>query len=105
MRISDWSSDVCSSDLQWADLAEGRLRLDRLCRNSGVETFFPCRLRRHSSRAKKASPLLSGPCGVRRQSPPACRSPSRPQWCGLGTEFKENYHGEDRKSTRLNSSN
>jgi ParB/RepB/Spo0J family partition protein len=22
--------------------------------------------------------------GVRRRSPPACRSPSRPQWCGLG---------------------
>ena len=25
----------------WLDLAEGRLRLDRLCRNSGGETFFP----------------------------------------------------------------
>ena len=69
--------------LQWLDLAEGRLRLDRLWRNSGVTTFFPCRLRRHSSRDKKAAPLLSGPCGVRRRSPPACRSPSRPQWCGL----------------------
>src|SRR5690606_34356097 len=62
--------------LQWPDLAEGRLHLDRLWRNSGVTTFIPCRLRRHSSRDKKVPPLLSSPCGVHRRSPPACRSPS-----------------------------
>jgi hypothetical protein len=27
--------------LKWLDLAEGRLRLDRLCRNGGAGTFFP----------------------------------------------------------------
>jgi hypothetical protein len=26
---------------QWLDLAEGRLRLNRLCRNGGGATFFP----------------------------------------------------------------
>src|SRR5262249_49753388 len=26
---------------RWLDLAKGRLRLDRLCRNGGGETFFP----------------------------------------------------------------
>lgn len=45
------------------DLADVRLRLDRLKRNSGVATFFPCRLRRHSSRSKKDPPWLSGPYG------------------------------------------
>jgi len=33
---------------------------------------------------QESPPLLSGPFGVRRRSPPANRSPSRPQWCGLG---------------------
>src|SRR5271170_6466388 len=41
---------------QWLDLAEGRLRLDRLRRNGVGETFFPCRPNRHSSRGKKLSP-------------------------------------------------
>ncbi len=40
----------------WLDLAEGRLRLDRLRRNGVGETFFPCRRSRHSSRGKKLSP-------------------------------------------------
>ena len=39
----------------WLDLAEGRLRLDRLRRNGGGETFFPW-AEAHSSRSKKLSP-------------------------------------------------
>jgi len=39
----------------WLDLAEGRLRLDRLNRNGGGETFFPW-AKAHSSRNKKVSP-------------------------------------------------
>ena len=39
----------------WLDLAEGRLRLDRLRRNGGGETFFPW-AEAHSSRDKKLSP-------------------------------------------------
>ena len=53
------------------DLAEGRLRLDRLWRNSARQTFFPCRLRRHSSRDKKVPPLHQAPssCAVDRLRP------------------------------------
>jgi hypothetical protein len=39
----------------WLDLAAGRLRLDRLSRNGGGETFFPW-AEAHSSRGKKLSP-------------------------------------------------
>src|SRR5713101_3779305 len=41
--------------LSWLDLAEGRLRLDRLCRNGGRIDFLPLGFA-HSSRAKKVSP-------------------------------------------------
>lgn len=45
---------------------------------------------RHSSRNKKAvfapSSATLRQQAVRRRSPPAHRSPSRPQWCGLGHE-------------------
>src|SRR3546814_4429096 len=33
MRISDWSSDVCSSDLKWSDFAPAaQLATERACR-------------------------------------------------------------------------
>src|SRR3546814_7934675 len=39
MRISDWSSDVCSSDLHLGDLAQGRVRLLRGGRvDAGADT-------------------------------------------------------------------
>ena len=53
----------------WLDLAEGRLRLDRLSRNGVGSTFFPWALTRgqpwgprfaHSSRGKKACPREGG---------------------------------------------
>jgi uncharacterized protein (DUF736 family) len=49
---------------QWLDLAEGRLRLDRLSRNGGGATFFPW-AEAHSSRKPRKSrrrhpPLRSG---------------------------------------------
>src|SRR5271169_1852755 len=67
----------------WLDLAEDRLRLDRLNRNGFGETFFPW-AKAHSSRGKKVSPPPSSaalrPERVRRRSPSAFRSPSRPRW-------------------------
>jgi hypothetical protein len=80
----------------WLDLAEGRLRLDRLRRNGGRNDFLPLAFG-HSSRGKKVHrrhpPLRSGPEAtpsrerdgdpdrrVRRRSPSASRSPSRPRW-------------------------
>jgi uncharacterized protein (DUF736 family) len=67
----------------WLDLAEGRLRLDRLNRNGGGATFFPWaspipREARKSHR--RHPPLRYGPKRVRRRSPSAFRSPSRPRW-------------------------
>jgi hypothetical protein len=42
----------------WLDLAEDRLRLDRLSRNAAGLTFFPW-AKAHSSRGKKVSPPSS----------------------------------------------
>jgi hypothetical protein len=42
----------------WLDLAEDRLRLDRLSRNAVGSTFFPW-AEAHSSRGKKVSPPSS----------------------------------------------
>jgi hypothetical protein len=61
----------------WLDLAEGRLRLDRLNRNGCGVTFFPwaCHPARksargprfaHSSRGKKVSPPPSSRCAAAR---------------------------------------
>jgi hypothetical protein len=52
--------------LPWLDLAEGRLRLDRLGRNGGGETLLPCGAA-HSSRGKKLS--IAGPVRCYRALP------------------------------------
>jgi uncharacterized protein (DUF736 family) len=50
---------------QWLDLAEGRLRLDRLRRNGVGETFFPCRPagipREARNSPRRHPPRCSGP--------------------------------------------
>ena len=48
----------------WLDLAEGRLRLDRLNRNGGGETFFPW-----------ASPIPREARKSQRRHPPLCSGP------------------------------
>jgi len=55
----------------WLDLAEGRLRLDRLNRNGGGETFFPWAspIPREARKSRRRHPpLRCGPsgCGVDR---------------------------------------
>jgi uncharacterized protein (DUF736 family) len=67
----------------WLDLAEGRLRLDRLNRNGGGATFFPWAspIPREARKSHRRHPSLRyGPKRVRRRSPSAFRSPSRPRW-------------------------
>jgi hypothetical protein len=49
---------------RWLDLAKGRLRLDRLCRNGGGETFFPW-----------ASPIPRDPRKSLRRHPPLRSGP------------------------------
>src|SRR3954447_23270941 len=66
----------------WLDLAEGRLRLDRLNRNGGGETFFPWAspIPREARKSHRRHPPLRYGQTVRRRSPSAFRSPSRPRW-------------------------
>ena len=58
--------------------------LDRLSRNGGGGTFFPwpSAIPRGSQESPAAAILRCAPASklVRRRSPPACRSPSRPRW-------------------------
>jgi hypothetical protein len=43
--------------LRWLDLAEGWLRLDRLCRNGDRETFFPWACHPAQTRGDPGSPI------------------------------------------------
>src|SRR3546814_1832741 len=65
MRISDWSSDVCSSDLLWASgPLQSSLVIARCCRSS-----TPCRFR--SAHAKWSNSVACTPCDrPRRKSAP-----------------------------------
>ena len=69
--LSDPCLNRSKRPLQWPDLAEGRLKPRSPMTQQPRQTFFPCRLRRHSSRDKKA--FLSGPapsgCAVDRLRP------------------------------------
>src|SRR3546814_5873132 len=97
MRISDWSSDVCSSDLQYLDLMRhvwtaGDERVDRT--GVGTRSVFGATLR--FSLADNAIPLLTT---------------KRVYWKTAAREMLWFLTGEtnirplvDRKSTRLNSS-
>ena len=70
--------------LQWLDLTEGRLRLDRLCRNGAVRLSSPdgSAVIPRETRKPPAAILRCAAARkrVRRRSPPALRSPSRPRW-------------------------
>src|SRR3546814_7823314 len=100
MRISDWSSDVCSSDLDLRDRADGVLEALEV---AGLVTLqldlhqeLGCRrdlLQRHlrmvaADEAGLVEALQAVPAGRRREAHP-------------GGQLRL---GEDRKSTRLNSS-
>jgi hypothetical protein len=56
----------------WLDLAEGRLRLDRLNRNGGSETFFPwaCHPAQRSARGPRFAHSSRGPRKSHRRHPP-----------------------------------
>jgi len=67
--------------LQWLDLAEGRLRLDRLCRNAAGRVSSPGLrpfLARQETRPPGVLRVAAARKRVRRRSPSAFRSPSRP---------------------------
>src|SRR3546814_2427477 len=66
MRISDWSSDVCSSDLAGADAAGDGLELaDRSLVATAVPADHDTDLLHHLLLKRLLCALLSGPCQVR----------------------------------------
>src|SRR3546814_9289453 len=92
MRISDWSSDVCSSDLERLTAMAARARLrNRLVKNNAF-------LRQDQRLPIFGRPLeLASPCA--RDSKTA-RSSGSP----ISRKLSPMSLGTDRKSTRLNSS-
>ncbi len=94
-RVSRAVRERVPHDLSWLELAEGRLRLDRLCRNGVRQLSSPAGPPQTTSRPGTPVPriprearkppsavLRCAPARerVRRRSPPASRSPSRPRW-------------------------
>src|SRR3546814_2574032 len=111
MRISDWSSDVCSSDLIWG--TEARITSRRLAANAGECHSMVEGLRDHPLRASLNAEVHSRPF-ARLQSPE--RISHLALLSGEGAAERERRHvaalcgrgarglSPDRKSTRLNSS-
>src|SRR3546814_7791491 len=89
MRISDWSSDVCSSDLPPAVGSEGE-RPDRRAMSMERRHDAPLVDLPEIDRAVDAAG--GGPAAVRRDGD------------GEDGPFMAAQHRQDRKSTRLNSS-
>src|SRR3546814_3963272 len=87
MRISDWSSDVCSSDL--ALVGVGIIARQR-----------PAPVAEHAVEAGRALPILSAALAAQRRADTIFAEPQPGQAVGL----IEAQAGLDRTSTRLNSS-
>src|SRR3546814_5457302 len=80
MRISDWSSDVCSSILAWPSVEPLqisalirwlRIRRKALCAWSSWECICGAALMVHPLRELKAAAILSGGRDSRHRLPPA----------------------------------
>src|SRR3546814_4546890 len=131
MRISDWSSDVCSSDLRDGDLAggdfpawavdlHGRARTVGLtdqrgeCIHAGCPHYRKCFIERSVRKSRKAEMVIANHALVMIQAAMGEDDSQKP----LRYVFDEGHHlfeaadsafaahltGQDRKSTRLNSS-
>src|SRR3546814_10736616 len=103
MRISDWSSDVCSSDLAAADAGvaarEGvDLQQQDQAHDALVERLADAAaMRQHEARLQLGD--LAGRDGLPREAAEAGVDAVDP------AAFRDHVgHGADRKSTRLNSS-
>src|SRR3546814_6290478 len=114
MRISDWSSDVCSSDLKVAECGGGEKQADEEDRGNHhgpVEIIGAAKKHHRADKARKikecAQPRRSAPGG------PAKKGKRHQQWrYGNGREVehggllhrRDDEAPADRKSTRLNTS-
>tara|TARA_R110002124_G_scaffold79161_1_gene210681 strand:+ start:788 stop:1120 length:333 start_codon:yes stop_codon:yes gene_type:complete len=87
------TADRSIRPLQWADLAEGRLRLDRLCRNGAGQLSSPagCAVIPRETRKfpGRHPPLMLRSQAMRRRSPPASPIAIEAAWCGLELKIKE----------------
>src|SRR3546814_10299599 len=101
MRISDWSSDVCSSDLQHREALERYESVrdfDELARQNGRDLRQSLMQVNELENLLKSSPI-AGPNKVLMQAGPR-KADGQPVSLMEGAQFIV----QDRKSTRLNSS-
>src|SRR3546814_5758961 len=97
MRISDWSSDVCSSDLQLAEIQQGQHAL--MEDQSGKESSDKCAKPDHRPTPRN---LATDATVSELRAIPAAAIASSPAQQIVMREHRD--HRADRKSTRLNSS-
>src|SRR3546814_5897411 len=103
MRISDWSSDVCSSDLRFRVAAGAKFQLDaRLDVTAFIRAAVILAIGEpvtRGARIDEEQRLLVLVVGIERQAPALGRAESDFDFA------RQDRHGDrDRKSTRLNSS-
>src|SRR3546814_1242823 len=103
MRISDWSSDVCSSDLPAADAH----RLEPITNIAAAHLVEHRRSDAHARHTDRMTERNAGAIDVQNVEPAVAFAPAPLLEDGenLGREgLVEFDQSEDRKSTRLNSS-
>src|SRR3546814_5082376 len=105
MRISDWSSDVCSSDLDLRPVCpygHASAPLAFRFRNEGLNALRPHQGHEHPLPTAMGGPIQGlNALPVLQQREGRCRRSPAP---GEAVRFVEQCRGRDRKSTRLNSS-
>src|SRR3546814_1052788 len=125
MRISDWSSDVCSSDLRTHDARRGKGRAAARDHDDTADPVHPAdAVRRHPrpsgllDQGRAAHALICEAAPARSPTPPPVQYTAVGRWGGgegrCGNRFNyadsakntpwERETRQDRKSTRLNSS-
>src|SRR3546814_5693294 len=103
LRISDWSSDVCSSDLKEFSVTDDAVR--DLIRYYTREAGFRTLERELARLARKAlRKILEGDIETAQITPENLASYAGVRKFRHGVGEEENQIGADRKSTRLNSS-
>src|SRR3546814_8558280 len=114
MRISDWSSDVCSSDLRIARIEKPALARDRIVRGAaeeiGIEDLLISSGRRSAGAAGDAIDIVVEPHRpavaplLAEHAPVVDREARRLFGVGIASADLDRFQKADRKSTRLNSS-
>src|SRR3546814_6745852 len=111
MRISDWSSDVCSSDLQpvWPARLVGRRRIVEHADHPVDDVVDIGKVALHVAVVEHLDRLpledrLREDIERHVRTPPGAVNREKPQTCLRKAEQMRIGMAEDRKSTRLNSS-